>query len=756
VDNNITISDEKGRFTITKPNNIDSVTVSFVGYQSKKIALFDMEDLKVLLEQDATFLQPFILKNYEMYHNISSKTGRISINPRQVSSLPNLGQIDVFKSIQLMPGISATDESNGGLQIRGSSSGQNLVLFDGFTIYHLDHFFGIYSTFNSSTINNVNVYKGGFGAEYGGRISSVIEVTGKHGSTDQFHGSLSMDMLSINAHVEFPISKKLSLIAGARSSYFELAGNSIFEDFVQSNRVDLIESNQFVVEEDPLEITPSASFYDFYTKIRFAPSINETLDLNVFFSEDTYNGNIIDEQPDYITEINDDANWGNFGLSFLWEKYYKNNWSNKLVAGYSAYKNSSSYEVEEIINEIDSVNDFNFDFDTTFFSNYVKNNSIEDFTFKYFVNKAFSEQLNTHIGFEFNAITSSNELTYFDEIEDDFKDTGNQFAFIFNNNLNLNKLNASIGARIQTFSNTDFLALEPRLSARYQLRKDFFFKGSYSLHHQFIHQLLLTPFGNSDQFYWVISDGEEYPIQKSHHYIFGAEYAYKKFGFDIEFYQKNNTGVLFNDFVYYSLEPIEFIESYEGSNTNTGMDLLIKYQEKKYESWLSYSLSKSINAFPILNDGAVYYSNLDQRHELSFTNILKMEKWEFSSGFISGSARPYTPPRALASDELYNFVEINKERLPSYHRLDLSAKYNFTFKQFEGFVGLSLFNVYNKRNVRSRRFAYELDLVDDFEEIVSDPDFDPNDEDELFDVSVAPIDVLLLGFTPNLSLNIRF
>jgi hypothetical protein len=94
--------------------------------------------------------------------------------------------------------------------------------------------------------------------------------------------------------------------------------------------------------------------------------------------------------------------------------------------------------VEEIINEIDSDNDFQFDFDTTFFSIYVKNNSIEDFTFKYFVNKTFSEQLNTHIGFEFNAITSSNELTYFDEMEDDFKDTGNQFAFIFNNNLNLN------------------------------------------------------------------------------------------------------------------------------------------------------------------------------------------------------------------------------------------------------------------------------------------------------------------------------
>ncbi|MEL7123844.1 MAG: carboxypeptidase-like regulatory domain-containing protein, partial [Bacteroidota bacterium] len=214
-----------GYFTLFNvPTDTTILKVSYIGYSSQFFRLepdMNFENLLIKLSPGGEFLQEVVVEanRQEQLIKVSSGVSKIAVAPAQLTSLPSIGEKDIFRSLQLLPGVSGSNESSSGLFVRGGTPDQNLVLFDGFTVYHVDHLFGFFSAFNSNAIKDVQLYKGGFEAKYGGRLSSVVDITGKDGNSEQVNTGVGISPLSVNGFFEAPFAggKGTVLLTGRRS-----------------------------------------------------------------------------------------------------------------------------------------------------------------------------------------------------------------------------------------------------------------------------------------------------------------------------------------------------------------------------------------------------------------------------------------------------------------------------------------------------------------------------------------------------------
>jgi hypothetical protein len=228
-----TATNEDGYFTVMVPHDTSTMLVSYVGYLDKKIKLNAMRiqsHLVIKMEKDVEQIEEVTVSlEKERIIRVPDQISTVKISPELIAKLPNLGEVDVLRSFQLLPGVSATNETSAGLYVRGGTPDQNLILFDGMTIYHVDHFYGFFSAFNANTIDDIELIKGGFPAKYGGRISSVMEITGKPADMEKFHGGASVSLLSANGFFEAPFpGNKVSLQLAARRSYTDLIRTGLY------------------------------------------------------------------------------------------------------------------------------------------------------------------------------------------------------------------------------------------------------------------------------------------------------------------------------------------------------------------------------------------------------------------------------------------------------------------------------------------------------------------------------------------------
>lgn len=765
-----TISNQNGRFRLPPREDTLTLLVSYIGYKSLELKVPpNEEDVRLNLEQDPVVLQEVIL-NSPTLEELSSQTSFFSLNPKQFNALPTLGETDVFKSMQLLPGIKATDETSSGLSVRGSLPGQNLVLMDGFTLYNLDHFFGIFSTLNPNMVNNVSIYKGGFGAEYGGRVSSVIDVTGKSGTPKKFSGGAGVNLLTGHAHVQVPIGSKTSFLIGARQSFTEIINSNLYNDFLTSNRQSFIES----VNSDlaVLNISPTLKFYDLNSKIQHRFNDKSVLDMNVYSSEDKYVGDFIEGDSFASFNVKDEANWSNFGISMDWKNQFNDQWFSELIVSGSKFSENERLAINQTFFQDASFNaDSIFANSTIDFFDYEVKSSISDFTIKSTNEIEIDEKNTIKAGIEFNRIRttfSSEQLIFLDFTQNvNYRDSLNISSTLTSlftgHRFKTGEFSTYLGFRGSYFDVAQKWYLEPRFNMSFNVNENFKLKGAATYHHQFVSQNSLSQFQNTDQFYWVLSDDDVIPIQKSTHFIVGGSYTKNKWTFDMEYYRKNTTGIIENQFITIPPEIIAQVRAEDiatftagdlrdinlsGDNVAEGLDLFVKYRGDIFTSWLSYSLGSSQNQFWYRNENTLYPSNQDQRHEINLTSILKLGQWELSAILLFGSGRPFTPPNPNYSIEndsvdIYDLSRINAGRLPAYHRLDLSAKYSFPLGKTRCETGLTLFNLFNRRNIKSRRYSVQY--------VFSENSGTSQDE-----ARIIALDTPLLGFTPNFFFNIRF
>ncbi len=744
---NGTIANVDGYFTLFKvPSDTSILLIHYTGYKTKQFFLspkiVSSDILIELIPENNLLDEVVITANSEELMKVYQEVSVVSISPKQIKTLPGVGGQDLFRSFQLLPGVSASNESSSGLYVRGGTPDQNLVLYDGFTVYHVDHLFGMFSAFNPNAVKDVKLYKGGFESKYGGRLSSVMEVTGKNGNEKNFNMGAGIGFLNFDGFTEIPIGEKGTFLFTGRRSFQSFLYDEIFDGFNDNEPVTEMISQapsgkgggRFLSNNQP-----SSFFYDLNAKITFK------FDKDIF-SLSFYNGqdNLDNSSVTNISRMGMSMNggktdlteWGNWGTSLKWSRHWnKKFYSNSLVS-YSKYysyrdmmRNNTVYRDGETI-EINR--------------GIIEDNQLQDFTFK--MDNEWKIAQNNQI--EFGVQASYYDIDYLftqndTSIIQDRHDIASLTAMYLQDNIRFfDKLTFIFGGRVSYYDVTNQIYIEPRVSLNYDLTKEIKFKAAWGQYYQFTKRIIRDDMESGSRDFWTLGNDEDIPIGFSTHYIVGISYENRDYLFSAEAYYKDLQGLSEYSLLYaptFKQQQIDYDEYfYEGTGFAKGIEFLAQKKYGKYNGWISYTLGEVMYNFPIYGTED-FPANHDVTHEFKIVNMYKWKKWVFSATWIYGTGKPYTAPTGaydltMADGSVSSFITIgdkNTFRLPNYHRLDIAATMEFKMGEHGiGSLGFSIFNLYNRTNTWYKTF-------------------------ELVEGDLIETNVNLLGITPNITLSFR-
>lgn len=660
----------------------------------------------------------------------------IKMTPAKLASLPSLGERDIFRSFQLMPGISAANEHTSGLYVRGGTPDQALTLFDGFTVYNVDHLFGFYSAFNANAVKDVQLFKGAFDSKYGGRLSSVAEITGKDGNTRGFNIGGDVSLLSANVFLEQPFGEKLTTIVSARRSWKGPLYNKIFDRFSGEKKSD----NAF----SQFGTKVSSYFYDLNAKATWKPTTKDVFSLSFYNGADKLDNSVKPQLPSFLQDqgtnfsinITDLTNWGNTGTSLKWGRRWTDKFYGNTLVSYSSYYSKRDRSVDGNITDADGN-------EQTIKRGTLENNNLKDFSAKtdYELKISSSQQL------EFGAFITHNDIAYTYAQDDtstviDRRTKGNTSGVYLNDKLHLfkDKLTFTPGLRYTYFDATAQSYYEPRVNAQFHITPKIKVKGSAGRYYQFAKRVIREDVLAGSRDFWVLADDKRLPVSRNDQFVFGAAYENDKWLFDAEAYHKKLTGLSEYSLRFTpSFRQISYEEAfYEGSGIARGIDFLVQKKYGKWNGWIGYTIGEVRNNFPVYGKSDFYAAN-DVTHELKIVNLYKWRRWDFSATWIYASGKPYTAPSGgfqldLLNGETTDYLNVSSKnglRLPAYNRLDIAATYHFLLgDSAPSSLSFSLFNVYNRRNVWYKTY-----------EIVSN--------------QVVGTDVNYLGITPNITFSFK-
>ncbi len=746
-----------GYFTLFDvPSDTSVLLVSYIGYQTKAFRLhpaMDIQNLVVQMEDFGVQLQEILVEAEKKEQLIKASTGvsQIGIAPAALAKLPSFGERDIFRSLQLLPGISGSNESSSGLYVRGGTPDQNLVLFDGFTVYHVDHLFGFFSAFNANAVKDVQLFKGGFESKYGGRISSVVDLTGKDGNSEALNVGVGLSLLSVNGFAETPFAKgKGSVLVAGRRSFQSNFYNDIFEAFTRNstrpaNSPPVFAGRRGLPQQD---VQPNTYFYDLNAKVSFRPNPSELISLSFYNGQDdldntrSADNSSFQGRPgplgqafNFVRESTDLTQWGNWGASLAWSKRFTDRWYANANLSYSNYYSERERGDKTTITRSDSLVVQN--------NGSRENNDLRDVTFK--LDNEY--KLHSRNQLEFGLQTSYQDIDYSFILNDTLdvlnrQDHGLTAAGYLQDKWTLsNNLILRGGLRTTYYAPLKKVYLEPRASFTYVLNDKIKLKAAFGHYYQFATRILREDIQQGSRDFWLLANGDQVPVSSAYHLIAGGSYETNTLLFDAEAYYKPMDGLSeyttrFQPAGFGPERRLNYTEFfYHGKGTAKGIDFLLQKKVGKLTGWISYTLGQVKYEFPIYGS-APFYANQDQTHETKLVASYKAGKFTFSGVFIYATGKPYTAPTGYYEIELLNgsttdFFEVsgkNALRLPDYHRVDLSAYYDFRLGQNKASAGLSLFNIYNRKNV----WYKEYQVI----------------EGELLETNVS-----LLGFTPSLFLN---
>jgi ferric enterobactin receptor len=744
-----------GVFTLLKvPSDTATLLVSYVGYKTLKYYLnpkMSFENFAIVLESTTTLDEVTVKGEKTEVMKANEVVGMIKMTPRNIAKLPNVGERDPFRAFQLMPGVSASNESSSGLYVRGGTPDQTLVLYDGFTVYHVDHLFGFFSAFNYNAIKDIQLYKGGFDAKFGGRISGVAEITGKEGNKNDINAGIDVGFLSMNGYLETPIGNKLTFLLAARRSWESPLYNSIFSKFGGSNdnnanpipaggggRFGAFSQNQ----------TAASYFYDLNSKLTFRPSKKDIISLSLYNGTDDmdnsssssfgggggpFGGGGGGALAGLRSSTNDVSSWGNTGGSFKWSRQWGDRFYSNALVSYSNY--FSNRDNTRTITIQNNGTDRNIKLGN------LETNDLTDFTAKI----DFEYKLSASQQLEFGAQFSKTNIKYSYSQNDTVKvldrdDKGDITSVYLQDKIELfdGKLTLKPGIRYNYFSVNSKSYFEPRLSFNYNLNKSIKLKGAVGTYYQFNKQVFREDLSAGNRNFWILANGDNLPVTQSNHLIFGGSYEKGDYLFDVEYYRKQNTGV-----TEYTLRFAQRIGSgtraeenfFNGDETIEGIDFLVQRKFGRFTGWLGYTYSVAQRNIAAFSDKP-YYSDQDVRNQFKAVASYKIGKFDLAATWIFSTGRPYTSILGAYQVKLLdgttrdftNPSDKNANRFDDYHRMDISATMNVssTFN-----VALSFFNLYNRQNIWYKRF-----------EIV-------NEDNKSY---LNTVNVNYLGFTPNLTL----
>ncbi|MEO6219104.1 MAG: TonB-dependent receptor [Ginsengibacter sp.] len=693
-------SNQYGFYSISLSAETYTFICSNVGYitQLKKIDLRADVQFNFEMAPKITTEQAIIISSKKRDANVkNAQMGKLDLSINQIKSIPAfLGEVDILKAIQLLPGIQSAGEGSAGLYVRGGGPDQNLILLDDAVVYNTGHLFGFFSIFNGDAIKNVSLIKGGMPAQFGGRLSSVLDISMKEGNDKNFVVEGGIGLIASRISIQGPIKKnKASFIVSARRTYID----ALVKPFIKK-------TNSF-----------SGSgyyFYDLNAKINYKFSEKDRIYLSGYFGKDKF---------DFVNgeqSLNVHIPWGNATGTFRWNHVFNNRLFSNTTLVYNDYNfnfgaNQNNFE----INLKSGIKDWNIkqDFDLYPYSNHkIKFGAIYTYhtftpsvltgrqdTVEFTPNNA--QQKYSHEG----AVYLQDDWDISDKIkinagirESAFQQVG-QYK-IYTTDANGNRLDSNVykkGEPVKTY-----FGFEPRFTIRYALNDATSLKAAITRNVQYIH--LVSNAGTTlPTDIWVPSTIKVKP-QQSWLYALGLFKNFRDNTYEtsVEVYYKD----MQNQIEYeegYTPATLEDTENFFtfGKAKSYGIEFFINKTRGKLTGWIGYTLSWTFRKFARLNSGEQYPAKYDRRHDISIVGIYELSpKWKLSGTFIFGSGNAATlPQRFYIYDGVLTqqYSRINEYRLPAYHRLDVAATYSpkkHPERRLKSEWVFSVYNIYSRKN----------------------------------------------------------
>jgi hypothetical protein len=721
-----TITNAYGYYSLTLPKGEYTVVFSYLGYKSIEniIDLSEDKRLDYKLSPDSETLEAVVVMAKKKNDNITSEEiGIEKLNPQEIKKIPVLfGEQDVIKTLTLTPGVKTSSEGSGGMFVRGGNNSQNLVLLDEATVYNSNHLMGFFSTFNSDAIKDLTLYKGTAPSQYGGRISSVMDVKMNEGNNQKYHVGGSIGLISAKANIEGPIVKdKGSFLITGRRTYADM--------FLKLSSDESLNNNQLY-------------FYDFNAKANYKINQNNRIFISGYMGRDYFN-------------IQDmfGLDWGNITGTLRWNHI----WNSKLFSNTSLIYSDYDYKVS-IMNEGDD------DFSLT---SVIGNINLKQ-DFQYFISDKSSLAFGLYGGY--NTITPGqvefSEESDFKPIELQEKYTFETGAYFGHDWKPSEKWNISYGVRLNAFyllgpgdfynytdgivSDTStfksgeivqsYYNIEPRLNMAYVLNTANSFKLSYTRNTQNLH-LLQNSNSSTPTDIWISSSNNVKPeIGDQISLGYFRNFNDNKYQFSSEVYYKwmQNQIDLKNGA---ELQANEFLEGelLFGDGRAYGLELMLRKKTGRLSGWLSYTLSRTEKLIDGINENNWYPAKQDATHDISVVGIYDLnDKWSLSATWVYNTGNAVTFPSGkyeIDGNVQFYYTERNGYRMPAYHRLDFGATWNIKkTDKFESSLNFSIYNAYGRKN------AYSID----FEEDKNDP------------TRTVAIKTYLFTYIPSITYNFKF
>ncbi len=691
-----------GFFSLTQKNALaDSIAlvVSYISYDrwQQKISPHKDLDLQIELTPRAIALDSVFVVA-EHLETIEKKTemSTIEIPIRQLKMLPALlGEVDVIKSIQLLPGVQSGSEGSSGLYVRGGAPDQNLILLDGAPVYNVSHLFGFFSVFNADAVKNIKLIKGGFPARYGGRLSSVVEINMKEGNNQEFNAQATIGLISSRFMLEGPFKKdKTSFIVTARRTY-----------------VDVL-MKPFLNDEDG---NGGYYFTDVNAKVNHIFSSKNRLYLSLYTGLDKF---YFDDQQNESFDTSSekgDLKWGNITSTMRWNNLITKKLFSNTTLLYSRYR----FEVN-----VEEKSGNGAQLFESFFLKYFS--GIEDWSarvdFDYHPNPAnyikFGIGGTAHTfspgaaqfksdGFDisaFDTLVAPTRRQYANEanvyVEDDLTLTDRL------------KINIGVHGSLFSINNKNYTSLQPRVSLRY-LFNDWAVKTSYASMQQYVHLLSNAGIGLPTDL-WVPATDKIRP-QQSEQVALGLARSFRdnQYEFSLESYYKSMSNLIEYkegaDFLGLDTDWQNKVEI--GSGRSYGLELFVQKKRGRTTGWIGYTLSRTDRKFTNLNFGKRYAYRYDRRHDISFVFNRQLKPGiELSGTWVFGTGNAITLPVATFpsvfhflftdnySSELEHLPKKNGVRMRAYHRFDLAIRFVKRKGVLEGGWTIGVYNIYSRKN----------------------------------------------------------
>ncbi|HSI69445.1 MAG TPA: TonB-dependent receptor [Gillisia sp.] len=714
-----TTTNEYGFYSLRLPVGTHRVIYTYVGFQEieKQITITGNQTENVSITETSQALEEVIITDNVERLNI--KKPEMSVNKLDISTIQKLpvvfGEVDVIKSLLLLPGVSNAGEGSSGFNVRGGAADQNLILLDEATIYNGSHLFGLFSVFNPDAIKNLKLYKGGIPAKYGGRVSSVLEIYQKDGNSRKFEGNGGIGLISSRLLLQGPLEKdKGSFLIGGRSSYAHL--------FLK-------------LTDNP----NSAYFYDLNTKLSYRLNDKNTILFSGYFGRDVFN----------ISESFKNT-YGNAVFNLRWNHVLTNNIFTNLSVIYSDYYYGLTLDFVGF-NWNSGIKNLNVKYD---FSHYLNESMSMDYGIQstyYEFNPGEIEPSSENSGINYFELTKkyafessayfSMEHTFSERFSAEYGVRLNSFlrlgqdklnlyendrGVVFNEDFGIYEEADPIGTRQLDKNKVErsFYNLEPRLAVAYSFNDFQSVKLSYNRMSQYLH-LITNTSSPTPLDVWAPS-GKYIEPQLLDQVAIGYFQNFRKEAYSLEveaFYKMiqnrldyiDGANLIANNAIEQAILP--------GEARAYGLEFLLKKNQGRFTGWLAYTLSRSEQQTPGrtpietgINNGDWYNTNFDKPHDISLTVGYEInEKWQLNTNFSYQTGLPVTFPTAQ-----YRFENLtipvysprNSNRLPDYHRLDISATYNPARKEnrnWQSSWNFGIYNVYNRMNAVSMNFRKNQD-----------------------------------------------